>query len=225
MKNQLTMACCCAGLILGLTACGTSRPKEASIDLFNGKNLKGWKSISEDPSVPMDKVWSVENGIITCTGTPLGAIYRGPDVTNFRLVVEYRWAGEKPGNSGIFSRIDAPLKPLPKAIETQLMHGNAGDVLGLQGKKVAGGQERFFEIKAHKVAGDITGVRKTSDAEKPAGEWNRVEILAEGSRYTVYVNGKLVNQVDGVEVSSGPIGLQSEGGAIQFRRVTLIPLP
>lgn len=173
----------------------------------------------------MEKVWTVENGVISCTGTPLGAIYRGPDVKDFRLVVEYRWAGEKPGNSGIFSRIDLPARPLPRAIETQLQHGNAGDVLGLQGKPIKSGQERFFEIKAHEVAGDVAGVKKTMDAEKPPGEWNRVEIVAEGSRYTVYMNGKLVNQAEGVDVTSGPVGLQSEGGAVQFRRATLIPLP
>lgn len=177
-----------------------------------------------DPAVSRDQVWSVSDGILTCTGTPIGALYGGPVVKDFRMVVEYRWAGEKPGNSGIFSRIEEPLTPLPHAIEVQLMHGNAGDVLGLQGKVVAGGQDRFFEVKKHALAGDISGVRKISNAEKAPGEWNRVEILAAGPNYTVWVNDKLVNQVQGVETTPGRVGIQSEGGVIQFRRVTLTPL-
>jgi hypothetical protein len=139
--------------------------------------------------------------------------------------VEYRWPpGSEPGNSGIFSRITEPFKALPCAVEVQLKHGSAGDVLGLQGKPIAGGQPRAFEVKKHAVAGDITGVKKMLDAENAAGEWNRVEIRAQGARYRVWLNGKLVNEADGVEVVAGPIGIQSEGGAVQFRRVTLTSL-
>jgi len=193
--------------------------------LFNGKNLKDWTYVSADPAVRIERVWSVRDGLLTCQGTPVGAIYRGPIVTNFLMLVEYRWPpGMKPGNSGIFSRIGADPKPIPHAVETQLMHGSAGDILGPQGFNIAAGQPRFFEIKNHPVAGNVAGVRKISDQEKPPGEWNRVEILAQGGRYTVWLNKKLVNQVDGVEVTGGPVGLQSEEGIIQFRRVILVPL-
>ena len=104
------------------------------------------------------------------------------------------------------------------------MNGNAGDVLGLQGMRVASGQPRFFEVKAHEIAGDIAGVKKTADAEKQAGEWNRVEVLAQGDRYTVWMNGQQINEVTGVEIAAGALGLQSEGGEIHFRTVTLAPL-
>jgi hypothetical protein len=152
-------------------------------------------------------------------------MYKGPEVTNFRLAVEYRWApGTKPGNSGIFSRIKGQMKPIPQTVEVQLMHGSAGDTMGLQGRTVTAGQPRFFEIKNHAVAGDVAGVKKTVDMEKPAGEWNRVEILAQGSRYQVWINGTQVNDLTGVEVVPGFIGLQSEGGVIHFRNVNLTPL-
>ena len=96
--------------------------------------------------------------------------------------------------------------------------------MGLQGKPIAAGQPRFFEVKKHAVAGDIAGVRKRLDAEGPPGEWNRVEILAQGGRYQVRLNGKLVNKAEGVDVASGPVGVQSEGGVIEFRRIALMPL-
>jgi Domain of Unknown Function (DUF1080) len=222
-SNGLALAVLLPGLLL--TSCSTYRAGHSRIELFNGKDLKGWTYVTADPQVNLDQVWNIHDGLLTCQGTPVGAIYRGPTVTDFLLFVEYRWPpGSKPGNSGIFSRISGEMKPIPPAIEAQLMHGNAGDVLGLQGKRIDPSQPRFFEIKSHPLAGDVAGVRKITDHENPAGEWNRVEILAQRGRYTVWMNRQLVNQVDGVEITGGPIGLQSEEGVVQFRRVVLVPL-
>jgi len=216
----------CGGLLLlGVASCSTPGGRQATIQLFDGKDLAGWKCVLAEPEVRLGQVWSVQDGILTCQGTPLGFLYREPAVGNFRLVVEYRWPpGSAPGNSGIFSRMSGPFKPLPCAVEVQLKHGSAGDVLGLQGKTIAGGQPRFFEVKKHAVAGDIAGVGKLLDAENPPGEWNRVEILAQGAHYRVWLNGKLVNEVAGVHTGAGLIGVQSEGGVIQFRRIVLTPL-
>jgi hypothetical protein len=225
MKNLWSNGMCGGLLFLGLVSCSTPSEPKRAIELFNGKDLVGWQCVLAEPDVKLSQVWSVQDGILTCQGKPLGFLYRGPEVTNFRLVVEYRWPpGSTPGNSGIFSRIGEPFKALPCTFEVQLKHGSAGDVLGLQGKSIASGQPRFFEVKKHAVAGDIAGIAKMLDAENPPGEWNRVEILAQGPRYQVWVNGKLVNDANGVQVASGPVGIQSEGGVIQFRRITLTPL-
>lgn len=214
-------------LAITLSSCSTSGDKgqQHAIELLSGHGLNGWKAVLAEPSADMYDVWSVRDGILTCKGTPVGFIYRGPEVTDFRLIVEYRWRpGTEPGNSGIFSRIRGDMKSLPKAVEVQLKHKSAGDVLGLQGRKVDSQQSRFFSIKAHPLAGDIAGVKALGDEEKPAGEWNKVEILAVGPRYTVWMNGTVVNEANGVEETAGFVGLQSEGGMIQFRRATLIPL-
>jgi hypothetical protein len=228
MKGNTLLALIGTAALLALTSC--CGPKSASskstLALFDGKSLNGWQHVLEDPAVPRDAVWSVKDGILICKGTPLGVLHTEKAFKNFRCELEYRWApGTTPGNSGILTRINGPSRALPRCAEVQLQHGNAGDVLGLQGMKVAAGQPRFFEVKAHKVAGDIAGVKKTVDAEKPGGDWNRVEVLAEGGSYTVWVNGQQINQATGVEVISGPLGLQSEGGEIHFRNVTLTPLP
>ena len=44
------------------------------------------------------------------------------------------------------------------------------------------------------------------------------------STVTVYINGELQNRITGVSNNKGYIGLQSEGGPIEFRRVELTPL-
>ena len=208
-------ACCCLG----------QRSGTPSVELFNGHDLAGWNHVSADAAVPLTSIWSVQDGVIVCKGEPIGFLYTDKTFGNFRLLVEYRWpSGQKPGNSGIFSRITTPMGALPRCVEVQLMHGNAGDVLGLQGRTVQADQPRFFAVKAHKLAGDIAGVKKSHDQEKSPGEWNRLELLAQDGNYTVWMNGEKINEVAGVEVAHGPIGLQSEGGEIHFRRVTITPL-
>lgn len=214
--------------VMLFAGCKTGRhnPSGAEVALFNGKDLTGWKFVSADPQAKMESTWSVKNGILVCTGAPIGFVQSDREFTNFRMVVEYRWApGREPGNSGIFSRINGIPRALPRCVEAQLKHGDAGDILTLQGMGMAAGQERLFEVKNHELAGDIRGVKKTVDAEKRAGDWNRVEILAQGSSYTVWVNGQEVNSASGIESVAGPVGLQSEGGEVHFRRATITPLP
>ena len=228
MKKTLSVAIVVTLVLVTFTACNTPRPASPgrASELFNGKDLVGWAHVLAEPNLPREAVWSVRQGILVCKGTPLGVLQTERAFTNFRLLVEYRWPpGSKPGNSGILTRINGPARPLPRCTEVQLQHGNAGDVLGLQGMQVASGQPRYFEVMNHAVAGDIRGVKKSADAARPAGEWNRVEVLAKGDTYTVWMNGTEINQATGVEVRSGQIGLQSEGGEIHFRRVTLTPLP
>ncbi|MHC1769659.1 MAG: DUF1080 domain-containing protein [Verrucomicrobiia bacterium] len=229
MKNTSTAALVATGAltVLLLAGCATAgRSSGANQELFNGKDLRGWTFVSGDPQARAESTWSVQNGILRCTGEPIGFLQSERQFGNFRMVVEYRWApGQKPGNSGIFSRINGVPRALPRCVEVQLQHGNAGDILGLQGMGMAAGQDRFFEVKAHPLAGDIRGVKKIAAAEKEPGKWNRVEILAQGSSYTVWVNEQEVNSATGVEFIPGPVGLQSEGGAIDFRRATITPLP
>jgi Domain of Unknown Function (DUF1080) len=213
--------------LAAFTGCNTAQTggSRGALALFNGQDLAGWQHVLAEPGVPRDAVWSVRDGLIICRGTPLGVLQTERAFTNFVLVVEYRWApGSAPGNSGLLTRINGPARALPRCVEVQLMHGNAGDVLGLQGMSVASGQPRYFEVMNHAVAGDIRGVKKLSDAERPGGEWNRVELFARGGDYTVWMNGRQINQAKGVAAGSGPVGLQSEGGEIHFRRVTLTPL-
>ena len=83
---------------------------------------------------------------------------------------------------------------------------------------------RTREIKGNKALGDFKGIGKIKMAEKPAGEWNKYEIVVKGETMRLKVNGKLVNKATGLEVVSGPIGLQSEGGEIHFRNIKLTKL-
>lgn len=201
------------------------RAEDKAVALFDGKSLDGWDFFLADPLAKMTDVWSVQDGILVCKGEPMGYLATKADYENFRLVVEWRWApGKEPGNSGVFLRITGEPRALPKCIECQLKSGDAGAIYGFQGFPVKGPAERFTEKKGHELGGDLSGVSKIRGAEKAPGEWNRYEITLKGDKLTVAVNGQTVNEATGLTVVPGHVGLQSEGGEIHFRNVTLTPI-
>jgi hypothetical protein len=72
---------------------------------------------------------------------------------------------------------------------------------------------------------DVKGFRGKQDVEKPAGEWNRYECIAEGDHLTLILNGVVVNQCFDVQPRKGRIQIQSEGAEIFVRCVDVQPLP
>ncbi len=174
----------------------------------------------------MDEVWSVQDGLLVCTGQPFGYLYTEETFTNFQLVVEWRWPeGEEPTNSGVLLRMDeTPRSFLTYCVEAQLRHGSAGDIIGFYGFELSGDEDRYSE-RQHEVLGHIRRVNKIRDAELPAGEWNEYVITLQDDRLDLDVNGVRVNHANELTVVPGAIGLQSEGGPIHFRTVKMIPLP
>ncbi len=179
----------------------------------------------------MEDTWSVRDGMIVCKGAPVGTLVTKDTFTSFRLLVEWRWAPgttvtpEKTPNSGVLLRINGEMKQIPRAIESQLRSGDAGDLYGFWGMKISGDPERARREAGNPVLGDMTGVKKAAGAENAVGEWNRYEIVLDGKKLDVSVNGKKVNWATVGDVIAGPIGLQSEGGEIHFRKVEVQPLP
>lgn len=217
---SMTMAAC-------LAATAQAADKQSKpIKLFNGRDLDGWGCHLVEPDVKMEDVWSVKDGVLICKGEPLGYLFTEKEYTNFKLIVQWRWAPDKePGNSGVLLRIagDA-ISFLPKCIEAQLKHGDAGDIWAFYGANVKGDQDRMRTIKDHEDLGDLVGVGKIKGNEKAPGEWNKYVIKLSGGDLALVINGEKVNQATGCDVVAGRIGLQSEGGEIHFRTVRLIPL-
>jgi 3-keto-disaccharide hydrolase len=216
-----------------LLAVVAPRPSHAAdpIPLWNGKDLSNWTFFLVDPKAKMEDTWSVRDGMIVCKGAPVGTLVTKEKYTSFRLLVEWRWAPgtvvtpEKTPNSGVLLRINGEMKQIPRSIESQLRSGDAGDLYGFWGMKIAGDPVRARREAGNPVLGDMTGVKKALGAENPVGEWNRYEIVLDGQKLDVSVNGKKVNWATVEDVIAGSIGLQSEGGEIHFRKVELQPLP
>jgi len=56
------------------------------------------------------------------------------------------------------------------------------------------------------------------------GEWGSYQVVARGDTVEIIVNGKSMNKITGCNVSSGFIGIQSEGAEIELRKIHLEPL-
>ncbi len=181
------------------------------IPLFNGVNLNGWTHFLKDGGLVED-TWSVENGVIICTGKPAGYIRTVDDYKNFVLELDWRWPSE-PGNSGVLLRTVGEDKVWPTCIEGQLKADHAGDFWNLG-----------LEMKADPDRTSGRNTRHTMQNENPPGEWNHYRILVNRGKIELEVNGKIINEAWECSEVAGKICLQSEGVPIHFRNIILTPL-
>jgi len=187
--------------------------KSEKVQLFNGKDLSNWVFYLKDQSVDATKVFTVKDGVIHITGDPFGYMRTKEKYSDYRLNVEWRWPSEAT-NSGVFVHGQEPDAIWLKCIEVQLMAGNAGDFVCMNGADM---NERTDKSKAV--------VKKSAESsEKPVGEWNTMEVICKANTIEVLVNGIRQNKGTNINISSGSICLQSEGKDIQFRNVFITKL-
>ena len=201
--------------------------------LFNGRDLTGWKADvpEKDTNPSVRDSFVVRNGLLVSMGTPEGHLVTDRAYRNYRLEVEYRFAG-KPGNCGVLvhaSRPRALYKMFPQSIEVQMMHENAGDFWCIQENiEVPDMEKRRPRKEGEKWGGSEGDARRilnlTDGSEKPAGEWNRMIIEVRDRAIKVWVNGDLVNEGFNCTADRGKIALQAEGSEVEFRKVDIGPL-
>ncbi len=203
---------------LGLLAAPNPAAAEDTADLFNGKDLTGWTYHLEKPGVPMEDVWSVQEGVLVCKGRPVGYLLTKRDnYENYVLTLEWRWP-EQGGNNGVLVHVTKPgeLGVWPKCLEVQLASGDAGDFWAIGTTIEIENPEGRIEGRRH--------INLSDGDEKPLGKWNKIKITCRGDEVLVEVNGKLVNHATDVSQSKGAIALQSEGTPIEYRNIKLKPL-
>ena len=207
------------GWLIGLSiiACAATIARAAEeVALFNGKDLTGWTFHLRDPNAKMEDVWSIADGVLCCTGKPVGYLRTEKEYTDYILKLQWRWPeGGKPGNNGVLLRIVGEDVVWPKSVEAQLAHQHAGDIFTIHEFPLKGDPER--------TRGRYTAKMKPSN-EKPQGQWNDYEIILKGGDLELKVNGETQNTASEVEQVPGTIGLQSEGAPIEYRNIRLIPL-
>jgi hypothetical protein len=203
----------------------------AQIHLFNGKDLNNWYSdvpdLDKDPKLRYPFI--IRDGKLVSLGTPEGHLLTKESYQNYRLEVEYRFAG-KPGNCGVLVHASTPralYAMFPKSIEVQMMHANAGDFWCIvENIKVHDMEKR----RGPKENWGITEGKErciknlTDNSEKPLGEWNSMIIECRNDTIKVWVNGDVVNDGFGATAQKGQIALQAEGAEVEFRKVDLTPL-
>src|SRR3954453_14067702 len=87
-------------------------------DLFNGKDLTGWVNVNTS-----ETTWSVKDGVLICSGHPIGVMRSDKQYENFVMHIEWKHI-EPGGNSGTFVWSNAQpgeKNRLPDGIEVQML--------------------------------------------------------------------------------------------------------
>jgi hypothetical protein len=199
--------------------------------LFNGVDFEGWHiDVPEmDKNENARNPFVVRKGMLVSLGSPGGHIITDAVYRDFRLEIDYRFAG-KPGNCGVLVFASTPRSlydMFPKSIEVQMMHTNAGDFWCIVEDITT---DNMLERRGPKEEWGITEGKKrriknlTDNSEKEVGEWNSMTVECLNNEIKVWVNGDLVNHGYDATASEGNIALQAEGSEVEFRKIELTPI-
>jgi hypothetical protein len=130
-----------------------------------------------------------------------------------------------------------------RSCEFQIMEGDCGDFYSLAGVIVdVEGVPRdpanprsdaLYRAGAGPIRGHTRRIVKSSDRERPPGEWNTLELYCHGQRSIHVVNGRPVMKLTGIRqrvadrevpLERGRIQLQSEGAEVFFRNIEIRPI-
>lgn len=217
-------------VILGLFfSCQPNQPK--SKKLFNGVDLNGWHADvpAADNNPDTTASFIVRDSMLVSLGDPRGHLITDSVFQNYRLEVEYRFAGA-PGNCGILVHASTPralYKMFPKSLEVQMFHENAGDFWCIvEDIEVP----NMIERRGPKEEWGITEGKKrrilnlTDGSENPVGEWNKMMVECVADTIKVWVNNDLVNFGYNCTATKGQIAVQAEGSEVEFRKIQLTPI-
>lgn len=203
---------------------------------------RGWKEWSLDDFVNVNcepTTWSAKDGVIHCTGHPVGVTRSKKTVTNFELVVEWRHL-QSGGNSGVFvwtpesSLKDLAPGRLPHGIEVQVLDHGYAEQYEKQNKKKADwftthgdvfpvGSSRMKPFEP--MAPDGQRSFPSKHLSKGVGQWNHYYVRAINGEIRLWVNGEEVSGGTHCEPRTGYLCLESEGAPVEFRQLRIRELP
>ncbi len=205
------------------TGLSAAESAEGFVPIFDGKSLKGWGGLNNDTSS-----YYVEDGVLICKETGNVHIFTEKQYANF--VLRFQLKLDPGGNNGIGIRAQKSAAPHLFGMEIQVLEDDYyadGDPL---------------KLKDYQHHGSIYGVVPAKTGHlKPAGEWNDEEIVCDGRRLKVVLNGHVIVDADldkvkpvdeqdhpGLYHKAGHIGLHAHGnyGAkVYFRNMRVKELP
>ena len=213
------------GLLLLATAL-CARP-DGFRDLFNGQDLSGWVNVNTEKDT-----WSVKDGLLICSGHPIGVMRSDKEYENFVLHIEWKHL-EPGGNSGVFVWSDAKPRPdsrLPNGVEVQMLELDWVNLNKVNGETppVAYVHGELFGVGGVETVPDNPRGSRSKSIEnrcKPRGEWNVYDVVCVDGVIKLAVNGKFVNGISRSSRTKGYLCLESEGAEIHFRNIRILELP
>lgn len=231
---------CAAAFAVSILAGDTNALRHARID---GIGL-GWRELIQADFTNVNcetGTWSWTNGLIRCTGSPVGVIRSTKQITNLELVVEWRHL-QSGGNSGVFlwatpesiKALETGNPRLPTGIEVQVLdHGYTEQYEKSTGKKAdwftshgdvfPTGSTKMEPFPPVSPGGERSFPRK--NLSKGVGEWNHYYVRAINGEVRLWVNGEEVSGGKNCRPATGYLCLESEGAPIEFKNLRIRELP
>lgn len=180
------------------------------IALLNGKDMAGWKAMNEKAP----NFWTFADGLLS------NRVQKGPDGKNLH---------------GTNIRTEQEFEDFNLKTDVRLNQGgNSGIYLrGIYEVQMA---ESFGKpCDSHHMGALYSRITPALSAEKPAGEWQTVDITLVDRHLTVILNGKTIidNQpvlgctggaMTSDEFKPGPIYLQGDHTDVDYRNMVLTPV-
>jgi len=203
----------------------------------------GWQELGEADFTNVNckpETWAWKDGLLSCTGEPVGVMRTKKQYTNFELVAQWRHL-RPAGNSGIFvwatEEALTGLEPgkLPKGgIEVQILDhafrdqyekrsSKKGDWFSTNGDVFAVGTSKMKPFPP--TSPDGSRSFPTKNLSKGAGEWNHYYVRGINGEIRLWVNGEEVSGGSDCQPHSGYLCLESEGAPIEFRQIRVRELP
>lgn len=181
-------------LLLSIAGPGAAaEPPAGFVALFNGKDLSGWVQMNGSKFVADDGLIKHRQG--------MGWLRSTEQFDNFILRLEVRWLKNRQ-DSGVFLRSGTEGSNWPnRKYEVQCENS-----------------ERIVHIFGTNCRRDPA---KAQALLKPTGQWNTLEILCNGARCEVKLNGESASSADDLAPGKGYLGLQGENGEMDFRNLFL----
>lgn len=206
--------------LLWVAADRPARGHETFQPMFTDSELTGWVRTNTPP-----ETWRFEDGVLYCTGKPIGELRTDKMYQNF--IMELEWRHRVPrGNAGVFVWADDITSrgvPFHRGIEVQVLenaygdnrsHTTHGDIFPIHGATMTpingrGGSRAF----------------PTEKRSNPSPQWNHYRIECRDGDISLAVNGKVVTRGKDCIPRKGYICLESEGGVVEYRNVRIHELP
>ena len=220
MPSYLYRLIVCTSPVLLFTLPRQLPADDAFQPMFNGKDLSGWV-LTNTPA----ETWNFQDGMLVCTGAPIGELRTQKMYQNFVMELEWRHMVPR-GNAGIFVWADDITSrgvPFHRGVEVQVLenaYGNSaghtthGDIFPIHGATMTpvngrGGSRAF----------------PTENRSNPSPEWNHYRIECRDGKISLAVNGKIVTRGMDCVPRKGYICLESEGGVVHYRNARIKELP
>jgi len=227
-------------LILALSATFAQAGEK---NLFNGKDLTGWKG--------QPGFWSVKDGALTGQSTAEMPVKENTfliwdgEVGDFELHFKYKIAdvsGKNSGNSGIQYRSKL-MKPeysvlsgyqadleVGKTYSGILYEEKGRGILAKRGQKVVIHEGAAPNKPKIEVTGEVGKSEEIQAAIRP-GDWNEYVVIAKGGHLQHFINGKQtvdVTDETAAAAKTGLLGIQLHAGPpmmVQFKDIVLKTVP